>query len=79
MKLSTQRTIAAKLLKVGKGRVWIDPNREDDVSLAITREDIRNLIHEKVITAKYEKGVSHVRARKIKEKKENGQKKRYWE
>jgi len=74
LNLSVQRALAAKILKVGKEKVWIDPEREDDVSLAITREDIRNLIHEHVIKAKYDKGVSRVRARKIREKKKFGKK-----
>ena len=72
MNLSIQRALAARILKVGKERVWIDPEREDDVSIAITREDIRNLIHEKVIKVKYDKGISRARVRRMKEKKKFG-------
>ena len=72
MNLSIQRALAARILKVGKERIWIDPEREDDVSIAITRDDIRNLIHEKVIKVKYDQGISRVRARKLKEKKKFG-------
>ncbi|MFX0141329.1 MAG: 50S ribosomal protein L19e [Candidatus Hodarchaeota archaeon] len=72
MNLSVQRALAARILKVGKERIWIDPEREDDVSIAITRDDIRNLIHEKVIKVKNDQGISRVRAKEIKEKKKFG-------
>ena len=49
--LSGQRRLAAEILKVGLNRVWIDPERIDDVDGAITREEIRKLVHEKVIVA----------------------------
>jgi len=76
LNLAVQRALAARILKVGKERVWIDPEREDDISIAITREDIRVLIHEKAIQVKYDKGISKVRARKIKEKKRYGKRRR---
>ena len=72
MNLRAQRRIAAEILKVGKNRVKIDPDREDDVSMAITRDDIRTLVHEKGIVARYDKGVSRARARVIHEKKKKG-------
>ncbi|UCF59603.1 MAG: 50S ribosomal protein L19e, partial [Candidatus Bathyarchaeota archaeon] len=46
MSLKSQRRLAAELLNVGEGRVWIDPDRIEDVEAAITREEIRRLIHE---------------------------------
>jgi large subunit ribosomal protein L19e len=75
MNLRAQRRIAAEILKVGKNCVRIDPEREDDVSMAITRSDIRTIIHEKGITARYEKGVSRSRARVLHEKKKRGKRK----
>ena len=72
MNLRAQRRIAAEILKVGKNRVKIDPDREDDVSMAITRDDIRTLIHEKGITARYDQGVSRSRARILHLKKKKG-------
>jgi len=59
-------------LKVGQDRVWIDPNRIEDVEAAITREEIRKLIHEGVIKPLKEKGVSRARARMVHEKKKKG-------
>ena len=76
MNLSVQRALAARILKVGKGRIWIDPEREDDVSIAITREDIKTLIHEKAIQVKYDKGVSRARVRTELEKKKFGKRRR---
>lgn len=70
--LKSQRRLAAQILKIGQERVWIDPNRIDDVEAAITREEIRKLIHEGVIKPLKEKGVSRARARVIHEKKRKG-------
>jgi large subunit ribosomal protein L19e len=53
---------------VGANRVWIDPERLEDVEVAITREEIRKLIHEGAIKSAPEKGVSRVRARVLHEK-----------
>jgi len=70
--LSSQRRLAAQILKIGQNRVWIDPERMDDVDGAITREEVRKLIHEKVIVTLPEKGVSRSRAKIIREKKRKG-------
>jgi large subunit ribosomal protein L19e len=70
--LTSQRRLASEILKVGQNRVWIDPARVDDVEGAITREEIRKLIHEKIINRLPEKGVSRSRAKTIQEKKRKG-------
>jgi large subunit ribosomal protein L19e len=70
--LSSQRRLAAQILKIGQHRVWIDPERMDDVEGAITREEIRKLIHEKTIVSMPEKGVSRSRAKTIRQKKRKG-------
>ena len=72
MDLKSQRRMAAKILKVGESRVWIDPERIEEVELAISREEIRKLIHEKAIRKLPEKGVSRARARILHEKKKKG-------
>ena len=72
MSLSSQRRLAAEILKVGEGRVWIDPNRLTDVEIAITREEIRKLVHEGVIQSRSKKGVSRARARTLHEKRKKG-------
>ena len=71
MSLRSQRRIASQIMKVGSNRVWINPERLEDVEVAITREEIRKLIHEGAIQAAPEKGVSRVRARVLHEKKKD--------
>jgi large subunit ribosomal protein L19e len=73
--LSSQRRLAAEILKVGQNRVWIDPERIDDVEGAITREEVKKLIHEKVIVSLPEKGVSRSRAKTVRRKKGVGRRK----
>lgn len=72
MNLKNQRRLAAEILKVGKGRTWVDPNRIEDVDAAITREEIRRLIHEGVIQKRPKTGVSRARARVLQAKKRKG-------
>jgi large subunit ribosomal protein L19e len=72
MNVSAQRKLAARLLKVGQNRIWIDPNRLDDVAMAIRREDIRRLIHEGAIRPIPVKGISRVRAKEMQEKRKRG-------
>lgn len=70
--LASQRRLASEILKIGQNRVWIDPDRVDDVEGAITREEIRKLIHEKIIIRRPEKSVSRSRAKLVREKKRKG-------
>jgi large subunit ribosomal protein L19e len=67
--------MAAEILKVGENRVWIDPDRADDVELAISREEIRRLIRDRAIKKMPEKGISRARARLIHDKKVEGKRK----
>ena len=55
--------MAAELLKVGTTRVWVDPEDTDRVSSAITRNEIRKLIHEGSIRKVPEVGISRGRKR----------------
>lgn len=73
MNLRAQRKMAAKILKVGENRVWIDPENTDSVSMAVRKEDIRALIKSKVIRAKDVVGTSRGRTRSLAEKKRKGQ------
>lgn len=72
MSLRSQRRLAADILNVGVNRVRIDPERAEDVEMAITREEIRKLIHEGAIKAAPEKGQSRGRARALAAKKREG-------
>ena len=44
--MNLQRKIAAKILKCGVHRVWLDPLQENKIKQAITRRDIKGLIKE---------------------------------
>ncbi len=75
MNLRSQRRMAAEVLKVGKSRVWIDPDRVEDVSEAITKQDIRNLVESGVIKKKDKKGTSKGRFREKQRQKKKGRRK----
>ena len=72
MDLKNQRRVAAQLMKCGESRVWIDPNRMEDVADAITRSDVRTLIASGTITANQKRGVSRARANYLREQKRKG-------
>ena len=63
MSVVSQKRLAAELLKVGTTRVWVDPEDTDKVSSAITREEIRKLIHEGSIKKVPQIGISRGRKR----------------
>ncbi|HDN68105.1 50S ribosomal protein L19e [ANME-1 cluster archaeon ex4572_4] len=73
--LAKQKRMAAAVLKVGTGRVWIDPEVVAEVAEAITREDIRDLIADGFIKKEQKKGVSRGRARERAVKKSFGRRK----
>jgi len=60
---SLQRRLAAEILGVGESRIWIspDPKHEDEISQAVTRDDVRRLIAKGLIRVKPKKGNSNVR------------------
>lgn len=72
MKLKMQKRLAADILGVGKSRVWIDSDRAAEVSTAITRGDIRQLIDDGAIKAKPQKSTSRGEARKRQDQKKEG-------
>ena len=75
MNLTTQKRLAADILKVGLNRVWIDPERIEEVSRAITRDGVRQLINQGAIKAKPKTGISSYRSKKIAQQKKKGKRK----
>ncbi|WP_455369251.1 50S ribosomal protein L19e [[Eubacterium] cellulosolvens] len=63
MSLKTQKKMAASILKVGRSRLWINPEEFGRVESAITKEEIRKLVHEGIIITRRERGVSRGRHR----------------
>ncbi|MFH1327425.1 MAG: 50S ribosomal protein L19e, partial [Candidatus Bathyarchaeota archaeon] len=72
MSLKNQKRMAATVLGIGKNRVWINPDKSERVGAAITREDIKSLIHERAIGRQPKKGVSRGRARILHAKRKEG-------
>ena len=75
MNLTTQKRLAASILKVGLNRVWIDPEQIEEVSMAMTRDAVRQLIDSGAIKAKPKKGISSYRSKKIAQQKAKGKRK----
>lgn len=75
MNLKVQKTIAAKVFKVSPKKVKFDTDSLDKIKESITKQDIKDLIKEGVITKLQNKGVSRVRANYIQKQKVKGKRK----
>jgi len=64
MNISNQRRISARIMRVGKKRVWFDKDRVGEIKEAITSADLSKLMQESAIQKRPIKGTSRVRARK---------------
>ena len=71
--VSLQKKLAAKVLKVGVSRVWLDPNKREDIEKAVTKWDIRKLMKQGAVKALPEK--LHKPREKVKKRKGTGRKK----
>lgn len=49
MTLKTQKILASRILDVGNEKIWFDPLRLEDISQAITRVDILELVKDRAI------------------------------
>ena len=72
MNLLGQRRLAAEVMKVGQSRVKFNVERLEDVSEALTKDDIRALVKSGAIEAKPKIGICRGRARLRKEQKLKG-------
>jgi large subunit ribosomal protein L19e len=72
MSVKTVRRIAARVLKVGESRIKIKPDEVKRAAEALTTDDVRTLIREKVVWAERVKGVPRIRARLKHRKKKQG-------
>jgi large subunit ribosomal protein L19e len=70
---NSRKRIAARILKCSPKRVRLDPNELPDIKEALTRADLRGLIHDGIIKAVKKKGVSRGRAKERHLKKRKGQ------
>jgi large subunit ribosomal protein L19e len=72
--LDAQKRMAAEILKCGQNRVYFDPLMIEDIKMAITRDDIRNLVEEGIIKKRYKKGISNYRKKVEHKKRKKGRK-----
>ncbi|MBN2127043.1 MAG: 50S ribosomal protein L19e [Candidatus Diapherotrites archaeon] len=75
MNLTQIKRIAAQILKVGETKIWINPEKTKEAKEAMTKEDVRGLIKEKIVLKRKENLQSRGAARILKEKKKKGRKK----
>lgn len=65
MNLAKKKQLAAKVLKVGKGRIILDETRLNEIKEAITKQDMRDLYKSGAIKIKEKKGRRKGEKRKI--------------
>lgn len=41
--LKLQKRLAASVLKCGRGKVWLDPNESNEISMANSRQNIKKV------------------------------------
>ena len=70
--LRNQRRMAASILKCGENRVWMDPDRSEEIAKAVVRRDIMILIKGGAIKSRQIKGISSGRKQFTKKQKEKG-------
>jgi len=75
MDLRMQRRLAAQLLKCGENRVYMNPEEIEEISKAVTRRDVENLIRQGLIKARKKRGNSRGRIRKRMMQKAKGRRK----
>jgi large subunit ribosomal protein L19e len=73
MMYKTRKRIAADILKCSPKRVRFEPSELESIKEALTKEDMRGLIHDGIISKSSKKGVSRVRAKARQMKKAKGQ------
>lgn len=74
MELKKAKELAAIILKVGTGKIYVDPTQKDKIKEAMTKDDIRGLIAERIIKKRQDNHQSKGRTRDLKEKKRKGRK-----
>merc|ERR1719316_2206910 len=70
--MKLQKRLAASVKKCGKGRIWLDPNEANEISMANSRFNIRKLIKDGLIIRKAVKMHSRTRVRKNLDSKRKG-------
>ena len=74
MDLRKAKELAARLMKVGVTKIYIDPTNIKKVDEAMTKDDIRGLIAERIVKKRQDNYQSKGKARILAEKKKKGRK-----
>ena len=74
MELHKAKELAADLMKVGVGKIYIDPTNTTKVGEAMTKDDIRGLIADRIIKKRQDNSQSRGRSRDLAESKRKGRK-----
>lgn len=72
MDLRLARRLAAEVLGVGESRIWIDPDKAEDVAAAISKDEVRRLIKTGAISVRPASTPSRSRARIRRAKRRKG-------
>jgi large subunit ribosomal protein L19e len=70
--LSTQKRLAAAVLKCGKRKIWLEPQEIVKIATANSRQNIRQLVKDGLIIKKPENAASRQRVRDMKLAKQKG-------
>jgi len=70
--LKLQKRLAASILKCGKGKIWLDPNEINEISITNSRQNIRKMIRDGFIIHKPELATSTSRKKSYKNAKKKG-------
>ena len=74
--LQAQKKMAAKMMGVGKNKVWFDPERISEIKEAITNQDILDLIKDEAISKGHNRGIKRRAGRVRLERKRKGRRRR---
>ena len=72
MNLRNQKRMAALIMKCGVNRVWINPDKVEDLEDAITRADIRTAVQSGTIAKLPINGISRARKAYVRKQKKKG-------
>jgi len=73
--LSTQKRLAADVMNVGENRIWLDPDAQEELADAITRDEVREMVEQGLIQADEPEGNSRGAARERAAKRAYGHRK----
>lgn len=68
MKLDKKKALAVRILNIGKDRIWFNPQRLQEIKEAITKQDIKELISQKIVKIKEITGTRKKKKRKTRRK-----------